>query len=278
MTETVPTSGIRNTSASASLTLAFAVLVLYLASRGVDLRDEFILSPEHGLGYALGIVGGVMMLLLLLYPLRKHSAMLQGLGGVHHWFRLHMLLGIVGPLAILFHSNFSLGAVNSNIALLCMALMVGSGLVGRYIYARIHHGLYGHKLNIIELERDQQMAEALINQSGEGQQMVVDALAKLKAMQDYAHAPLGPLAACWRLFTISPRTRLLAWRLRRQLANTPVSKRFYDYLNSYIDCLLKMSGFTFFDRLFSLWHTLHMPIFFMLVITGLVHVWAVHRY
>jgi len=268
----------RNTSASASLTLVFAALVLYVASRGIGLRDEFILTPEYGLGYALGIIGGVMMLLLLLYPLRKHSSLLQGLGGVHHWFRLHMLLGILGPLCILFHCNFSLGAVNANIALLCMALMVASGLVGRYIYSRIHHGLYGHKASLKELERDQHLAEELISQASHGEQVVADALSQLKALQHYAQQPLGPLARCWRLLSISPRTRLLAWRLRRQLAHTPVPQRLYNYLNSYIDSMQKMSGFTFFDRLFSLWHTLHMPIFFMLVITGLVHVWAVHRY
>jgi hypothetical protein len=278
VTADAPSTGTRNTSASAPLTLIFAVLVLYLTSRGVGLRDEFILSPEHGLGYALGIIGGVMMLLLLLYPLRKHSRLLRHLGGVHHWFRLHMLLGILGPLAILFHCNFSLGAVNSNIALLCMALMVGSGLVGRYIYSRIHHGLYGHKTSLKELERDQQLAEELLASASGGLQPVAYALGELKAMQQYAQQPLMPLAACWRLLSISSRIRLLAWRLRRQLGNTPVPQRHYDYINSYIDCLLKMNGFTFFDRLFSQWHTLHMPIFFMLVITGFVHVWAVHRY
>jgi len=159
-----------------------------------------------------------------------------------------------------------------------MGLMVGSGLVGRFIYARIHHGLYGHKASLQELERDQHLTEELLNQASGGQQVVADALAQLKAMQHYAQEPLGLPARCWRLISISPRTRLLAWRLRRQLANAHVPKRTYDYLHSYIDTMLKMSGFTFFDRLFSLWHTLHMPIFFMLVITGFVHVWAVHRY
>ncbi|MCU7938697.1 MAG: hypothetical protein KZQ64_14960 [gamma proteobacterium symbiont of Bathyaustriella thionipta] len=33
-----------------------------------------------------------------------------------------------------------------------------------------------------------------------------------------------------------------------------------------------------FGRLFHLWHLLHMPLFFMLIITGIVHVIAVHMY
>ena len=46
----------------------FIAVVLYA---GWAERSEQHLTAESGLGYALGIVGAVMMLLLLLYPLRK---------------------------------------------------------------------------------------------------------------------------------------------------------------------------------------------------------------
>jgi hypothetical protein len=36
--------------------------------------------------------------------------------------------------------------------------------------------------------------------------------------------------------------------------------------------------FRAFQTLFSLWHALHMPLFFMLIIAGTVHVVAVHIY
>jgi hypothetical protein len=265
-------------SASTSLTLLFTLLVGLAASRGFRLRGEFIISPDHGLGYALGITGGVLMLLLLAYPLRKHSSVLRSLGGIHHWFRLHMMLGVLGPLCILFHCNFSLGAVNSNIALLCMALMVSSGVVGRYIYARVHHGLYGQKASLQDLKGHQLNSELYIARSGEGSQVVSDALLELKLLQHYAQQHLGLVARVWRLVSISPRTRWLAWKIRRRMAATHLPIQVDRYLNRYIDSMLKISGLAFYDRLFSLWHTLHMPIFFMLIITGLVHVWAVHYY
>jgi hypothetical protein len=34
----------------------------------------------------------------------------------------------------------------------------------------------------------------------------------------------------------------------------------------------------FYERLFAIWHLLHMPLFIMMVITGFVHVYAVHAY
>ena len=95
-----------------------------------------------------GIIGGSLMLLLLLYSLRKRWSWLRFLGPTPSWFRAHMVLGILGPLCILYHSNFSTGATNSNVALFCMLTVAGSGLVGRYIYAHIHHGLYGRKLQL----------------------------------------------------------------------------------------------------------------------------------
>ena len=63
--------------------------------------------------------GGSMMLVLLVYPLRKRVRALRFMGTVAHWFRAHMILGVAGPVCILLHSNFSLGATNSNVALFC---------------------------------------------------------------------------------------------------------------------------------------------------------------
>ena len=93
---------------------------------------------------AIGIIGGSAMLLLLVYPLRKRVPSLAFIGSVKHWFQFHMVLGVAGPLCILYHSNFSLGVINSNAVLFAMLIVSASGIVGRYFYARIHCGLAQH--------------------------------------------------------------------------------------------------------------------------------------
>ena len=147
------------------LRLSHAGLWLALGAiiAGLVAPIERYLTPQHGLGYGLGILGGSLMLLMLVYPVRKRMPSLAVLGTVPFWFRLHMVLGVVGPLAILYHSNFSLGATNSNVALACMLIVASSGLVGRYLYARIHHGLYGRRATLRELAGD---AENLRQHSG----------------------------------------------------------------------------------------------------------------
>ncbi len=76
-----------------------------------------------------------------------------------------MILGLVGPALILFHSNFQLGSVNSNVALFAMLIVAASGVVGRYLYAKIHLGLYGRKAAVREILAD---VDALKRLLGDG--------------------------------------------------------------------------------------------------------------
>jgi hypothetical protein len=92
-------------------------------------------------GYWLGIAGGSMMALLVLYSARKRIPGLQRLGSIPTWFNVHMFLGVAGPVLILFHTTFHLGATNSNVALFTMVLVAVSGVLGRYIYTGLHAAL-----------------------------------------------------------------------------------------------------------------------------------------
>ncbi|HSC08255.1 MAG TPA: hypothetical protein VLD59_15620, partial [Steroidobacteraceae bacterium] len=135
-----------------------AILLVYLGWR---FPTERYIHPGTGLGYALGITGGSLILVLLLYSARKRFAWLSFLGSLNRWFDAHVVLGIVGPLLILYHSNFSLGATNSNVALFCMLIVVASGLIGRFIYSRIQYGLYGRQVTLGELQGNAERLRAL---------------------------------------------------------------------------------------------------------------------
>lgn len=129
-----------------------SLLVIFsLLAAGFLLKQEELFTAESGVGYWLGIIGGVLMLLLIIYPIRKHMKSARLLGSVRFWFKTHMLFGVAGPLAILYHANFSTGSLNSSIALLCMLIVASSGFIGRYYYSKIHYGLYGQKASLTEL-------------------------------------------------------------------------------------------------------------------------------
>src|SRR6267142_675787 len=147
----------RSRFSTEQLIFAGAALVLIIGSQ---LPVAHYMSPKSGLGYAIGIVGGSLILSQLLYAVRKRVRSLSFLGSVPKWFQTHMILGVVGPVCILLHCGFSLGATNSNIALFSMLTVSGSGIFGRYFYSKIHNVLYGRKATLSELqERAQDLRE-----------------------------------------------------------------------------------------------------------------------
>jgi hypothetical protein len=255
-------------------------------------RDRGIVNPGEGLGYWLGIVGGSMMLLLLLYPLRKRIKIFHFLGATTHWFRVHMILGIVGPLLVLYHCNFQMGSFNSQVALLCMLLVAGSGVVGRHIYARIHRGLYGQKTTLAELRSD--LTESM--KQGQGlATLMPDFAAKLDALSaevrgDAMTGALGTRASLvWTFKKYVVRLKLMSVarrELQERSAESPVVAQDFERLeqasSTYIRNFTRLTGqvaqFTLYERLFSLWHVLHLPLFYMMIISALLHVLAVHMY
>ena len=94
------------------------------------------ITPRVGVGYWMGIVGASMMLLLLSYSLRKRFRFLDWSPTLNRWFNWHMFLGLFGPILILYHCGYRLGADNSNMALWSMITVAVSGVIGRYLHNR----------------------------------------------------------------------------------------------------------------------------------------------
>jgi hypothetical protein len=270
----------------------FHLLVLLLVYCCWKYDSHLYITPEQGAGYALGIAGGTMMLLLMLYPLRKHARWAQGFGPVRHWFRGHMLLGILGPVCILLHCNFRLGSINGNVALFSMLLVAGSGLVGRYIYSKVHYGLYGRKADLAELGSDAAMARTELGPVFREVPGMKDRLQRIEEMAVTTRT--GILSCLVNMLVISTRSYwclLVSLSELRRFFNSPAvrerltrdQRRHYHskaryYLRTFLYTVRKVAGFSFFVRLFSMWHILHMPLFVMLLIAGIVHVYAVHMY
>jgi len=124
-----------------TLTLLWYLSVFVIIYAGWIMSEQRYLVAESGIGYWLGIIGGSMMLLLLVYPLRKKNPKWRFLGSIKFWFRFHMVLGVVGPVLVIFHSGYHLGSLNGSVAFISMLIVASSGLIGRYLYRRIHHGL-----------------------------------------------------------------------------------------------------------------------------------------
>jgi hypothetical protein len=52
----------------------------------------------------------------------------------------------------------------------------------------------------------------------------------------------------------------------------------YAQVDARLAATRRVAGFHAYERLFSLWHALHLPLIFILIVAGIVHVIAVNVY
>jgi hypothetical protein len=110
---------------------------MYIILAGWILPLDKYITPGDGIGLALGIIGTTLMTLLFGYSIRKRVKFSHKIAPLSKWFKAHMWFGILGPIFILWHCRYSLGAQNSNIALWSMLTVSASGLIGRFLYRRV---------------------------------------------------------------------------------------------------------------------------------------------
>jgi hypothetical protein len=240
-------------------------------------------KPGIGLGYYLGLIGGLMMLTLLLYSLRKHIKFMQRLGKLKYWFRFHMMLGVLGPTLVLFHTTFRVGSLNATVALYCMLLVAVSGLIGKFVYTRIHKSLYGSRSTLKE-------ARAELARSTDVVKSKLHFFPKVeKLIHEFEHKALeekrGFFAGVWYFLSFDIRRTFLIWRCRRNIRLVLGAKRMNDVaeeavtlVKGFLSQIQTVAQFKKFEQIFSAWHVLHIPLMYMMVATAIFHVIWVHMY
>jgi hypothetical protein len=272
--------------------LVWTVLVCAVLVWGSRAHLERYITPHSGVGYWLGIVGGSMMILLLVYSARKRARWLHWLGNIPAWFRIHMTLGVMGPVLVLFHANFSLGATNSNVALFSMLLVAGSGVVGRYIYTRLHASMDDHEETLEQLKA---VGERLRTQTS-SMAFLPGLSEEIDRLEQWLIAPSrGQFGAVLSLVFAPYRMAMARYRVRRAInlamgramqSDSPLLARHAPrimeaarrYAYRRFDAGRRATEYKTYTRLFSYWHILHLPLFFLLLIAGFVHVIAINIY
>lgn len=250
---------------------------------GWSIRDERWVIPDRGLGYWLGIAGLAAMVVLLVYPVRKHARALRRVGRIGTWFQFHMLLGLLGPVAILYHANFRLGSTNANVALFCMLAVAGSGVVGRVLYVRIHAGLEGRRRTLAEVREEVEKSHMALAHMA-GSERIVHRLAKYErdvlGADGTGHGRWFPQLGTRRAGrrTLRSVKRLLAEGKDRSAQARAADRAIWKVARRHVGAVRSVIRFQLWERLFALWHVAHLPLSFLLFATAAVHVVAVHLY
>jgi hypothetical protein len=248
-------------------------------------------AAGSGVGYYLGVAGGIALLLVFLYPLRKRIRFLQTWGATRRWFALHMACGIGGPILILAHCSFQVSSINAGVALASLLLVAASGIVGRFIYTRIHHGLYGTRLTLAQLQAAVGVDAGNVSSR---LQIAPQIEERLKAFRAAIEQPKSLAHGVWSFLTLGSRARWLlrqctrefarayrahararGWEAARQTRDLAAAKTL---IAAFLSGVQRLAQFRGYERLFSLWHVLHVPLVWMLILSATAHVIAVHAY
>jgi hypothetical protein len=274
-------------------TLYLLVITLLLAS-GFFVSYGRLYESGDDIGYNLGLAGGLLMLSLLLYPLRKYIRFMRNWGVQPKWFWWHMAVGVLGPTLIMFHSTFQIRSVNAGVAMACMMLASGSGIFGRFFYTKVHYGLYGRQVSYQQLEQDligSEGAKSLLSFAPNIQQRLKDFHDRAMRRSGRGHTGI------WNFLTIGIRARLFARSIVRDLEDAMYAdaneKQWNDIqmkrldqlffqnektMRSYILAVRDLAQFAIYEKLFGWWHIFHVPMVFLVIPSGIWHVIAVHKY
>lgn len=124
------------------------------------------LRPSGYIGQSAGLLAIAIFIFLWLYPIRKRARWLAWTGTVARWLDVHVMAALVLPLLVAIHSAWRFGGL-IGLGFWSMMIVWASGIVGRYIYARIPRGKAGIELTMEEIAtRRQTLLEEISRNTG----------------------------------------------------------------------------------------------------------------
>lgn len=233
--------------------------------------DYWRLKPGGTLGLAYGIAGSSLMILMLLYTVRKRLPLLRRVASLGSWLDFHIFCGVVGPLLVVLHSSFKVRGLVA-LSFWSMVLVALSGIVGRYLYVQFPRRRSGDELGLAEARTlSESIGECLRNEF----RMSEESLAELDRLAlDGVRRQRGLLWLLLRLPFGGLRLRWLLRGFRRSLG--PRSGPLYGELMATVRqrALLerRIRLWDQLQRLFYYWHVLHKPFAVIMYLFMIVHV------
>lgn len=262
----------------AVLSVAVALLVAWALWNGWDFyltsladrahhEDFRQFRPAGRVGHGLGLLGSAMILLLLLYSLRKRVKLLNRLGDLSVWLRYHIFLGVAGPVLITLHTSGKIGGLVA-ISYWSMAAVALSGVFGRYLYQQIPRNVLGEAMSSDAVEsRNEEILVELAGTHG------LDDRA-LGALERAALAPVENHSAVWALAVLPWHNLRLRSRLRVWMrdGNLQINKDATELARIWVLQTRRLHLFHTIRDLFHYWHVFHKPFAIIMIVVMLIHV------
>jgi len=110
------------------------------------------LRPGRGVGLALGLTATGLIIINLLYLIRRSPQFNFRLGSLQGWMTSHIATGILALLCALLHGAMAPADTPGGHALWALAVLLVTGAIGRYFYAYVPRAANGRELELAEVK------------------------------------------------------------------------------------------------------------------------------
>ena len=253
--------------------------------------EQRALSPKHAylkpsgtIGLRMGMFGVLLFLFIYLYPLRKKWAWLGRRGSSRRWLDFHVLLGLVAPVVVTFHSAFKFSGI-AGVAYWIMVIVALSGVVGRYIYAQIPRSLNFAALSLQEAQERSVRMAAQLKSTGILSSRDLDGLLRLPDMRRVQSISL--IGVLWRMLRFDLGFPFRVWRLRQKMlwsqrkwwslvglgrGENVVLERAISMAREQTLLTKKILFLSKSQRMLHLWHIIHRPFSYSFAVLASIHV------
>lgn len=233
--------------------------------------DFDALRSSGSWGHGIGIAGTALIVLNLTFMARRRLRSMRRFGALRIWMNMHVVTGLLGPLIVVFHTAFEPRTAVAMIALASTALLVLTGVLGRFIYAMIPHTVAGAEMGKAELEeRLSQARDALSHTTAPGDPL-------WQSIERLSKKPLlVPRSSIGCLFLLPYSVMSNTWlRLRIAAIGRSRGADWREVHHSVTDVVLirrRLQTLALYRKLLAWWRGLHRIAALVMLITMTIHV------
>jgi hypothetical protein len=252
----------------------------YAGTQGERVRSPLHpwFKPAGYVGQSAGLLALAIFLFLWLYPLRKKFRWLAFTGTIAKWLNVHVLAALGLPLLVAIHAAWRFRGL-IGLGFWSMMIVWASGIVGRYIYARIPRSRAGVELTIEEIAAQRKVIiDDITRRSGLDANLVETTLAAGRPAPGVRRGVIGTL---WSMVTDDLARRRAARALHRLWRSRGRTRRKQD--RRMIGEVMKLARremalaqqarmLDATHAVFRYWHVLHRPVAVASLVAVLVHV------
>ncbi len=110
-----------------------------------------LLRPAGGVGLGAGLLAVVAITANLLYLVRRSRFGTRLPGSLRRWMTSHLVTGILAFLFVALHAGFAHRSTSGGRAFVALAIVVGTGTMGRYLYAFVPRAANGRVMETDEV-------------------------------------------------------------------------------------------------------------------------------